>query len=117
MNKLIKELEQAADWLDRWAKVTIFGWDIKPAAALAARLRQRAAWVRELGAKVGMGSAGLGGCDSWTFRALTGPIPAATPCAGCLPAEGDYGDGPPPMVLGRHVEGCNWTAPTERPPK
>ena len=48
---------------------------------------------------------------------LTGPIPVATPCAGCLPAEGDYGDGPPPMVMGRHVEGCNGTAPTETPTK
>lgn len=34
-------------------------------------------------------------------------------CAGCLPAEGDYGDGPPPLALGRHVEGCNGTARTE----
>ena len=54
-------------------------------------------------------------CRSIARRALTGPIPAAEPCAGCLPAEGDYGDGPPPMVLGRHVEGCRGaeSAPTE----
>ena len=83
----------------------------------AAKLRQRAAWVRELEAElqtsIDEGNVFAGVCLVQIKR-LTGPIPAAEPCAGCLPAEGGYGDGPPPMVMGRHVEGCNGTAPTKR---
>jgi hypothetical protein len=78
MTTLVEELEQAADDIEDLSHVP----DARSArAALRLRadhLRQRAAWVRELEAKVGTGSAGLGGCDSWTFRALTGPIPSET---------------------------------------
>jgi len=70
MTTLAEELEQAADWLDRWARVTIFGLDIKPAAALATRLRRRAARVREL-------MAGPRGYLS-IAQQLTGPIPGET---------------------------------------
>ena len=89
----------------------------KDADAFAARLRQRAALVRELDAEFHGHSSQQRNRHEPLFVLLTGPIPVATPCAGCLPAEGDYGDGPPPMVLGRHVEGCNGTAPTETPTK
>ena len=52
--------------------------------------------------------------DSSTCPRHQGDLPVKAACAGCLPAEGDYGDGEPPMVMGRHVEGCPAaeTAPT-----
>ncbi len=116
MSMLVEELEQAADALDAYAATlgaascTEGYLDMRKDAT---RLRQRAAWVRELGPPPW-----ADGNPQRLYERLTGPIPAAEPCAGCLPAEGDYGDGPPPMVLGRHVEGCSGaeTAPTERKP-
>jgi len=120
MSKLVDELLQAADAVP-WESA-------QTSSALANRLRQRAAWVRELEARYtlcppqpplrGAGAVNqyrpCGQCAACVVAALTDPdIPAAIPCAGCLPAEGDYGDGEPPMVLGRHVEGCG-TAQIER---
>ena len=100
MSTLIQELEEAAGWVECDDEACIARPSSCPTMRLAARLRQRVAWVRELEA--------TDYPDGWkaAYRKLTGPLPAAEPCAGCLPAEGGYGDGPPPMVLGRHVEGC-----------
>ena len=64
----------------------------------AARLRQRAAWVRELGAKATKADC-LGCCacdDLRTIRALTGPIPATTPlpvpaCGATYCSDGNAG--------------------------
>lgn len=105
MSTLVEELEEAIAEIDCRDDVCRRGGGRCGRMVQADVLRARLKKI------VGLERPACGGTcehpDCFLYRALTGPIPAAEPCAGCLPAEGDYGDGPPPMVLGRHVEGCN----------
>ena len=77
MSTLVEELEQAAREVTEYADYHEAARD--ELLAFADRLRQRAAWVRELEAKATKADC-LGCCacdDLRTIRALTGPIPAA----------------------------------------